>query len=241
MGPTSLVADRAAMRALLVREGPAVGLLLATNSVPLFGVAFGGWTLGTVMVLYWLENGIVGVLNVPRIALAALQVARRTPVTLPDRWTFMAASRGIGAFALIPLFIFHYGLFWVVHGIFVGALFAGIGPFGEVGAFGGASLATRANLDAVATGLIGLALYHVVGFVYWDLIRGEASRMTPSAVMNEPYGRLIVLHLTIIFGAFLVVMSGQTIAPLVLLVVLKTALQLGLLARTRQVAYSGVT
>jgi hypothetical protein len=218
---------------LLVREGPAVALLLATNAVPLLGVAFGGWTLGTVMALYWLENGIVGVLNVPRIALAALQVARRSPTSTPEPWTAASAFRAAGAFALIPLFIFHYGLFWFVHGVFVGALFAGIGPFGEVGAFGGATATTRADLSAVATGLIGLTLYHVIAFVYRDLIRGEASRMTPSDVMNEPYGRVIVLHLTLIFGAFLVVMSGQTIAPLILLVVLKTALQLGLLVRSR--------
>jgi hypothetical protein len=212
---------------------PTALLLVATNFVPLAGVAFGGWTLGTVMLLYWLENGVVGLVNVPRIALASLQVARRSATGEPEARSAPATLRALGAFALIPFFVFHYGLFWLVHGVFVGALFAGIGPFGDVGGFGGASVETRANLDAVATGLIGLAAYHVVAFVYWDLLHGEASRMTPSEVMNEPYGRLIVLHVTLIFGAFLVALSGQSIAPLLLLVAGKTALQLGLFARTR--------
>src|SRR6185436_3042508 len=45
------------------------GLLIA-NAIPLIGVLFFGWSLITVLVLYWLENGIVGLWNIPRIWLA---------------------------------------------------------------------------------------------------------------------------------------------------------------------------
>ena len=48
--------------------------------------------------------------------------------------------------------------------------------------------------------------------------------------MGQPYPRLVVLHLTIIFGALLVAQTGQPIAALALLVVLKIALELGGLA-----------
>ena len=39
-----------------------VVFLVAVNLIPLFGVLFLGWGLFPIMVLYWLENGIVGLL-----------------------------------------------------------------------------------------------------------------------------------------------------------------------------------
>lgn len=44
--------------------------------------------------------------------------------------------------------------------------------------------------------------------------------------MQLPYNRVLVLHLTIIFGAFPVMALGSPIWGLVLLVVLKTAMDL---------------
>jgi hypothetical protein len=34
--------------------------LLVANLLPLWGVLAGGWSVWTVLVLYWLESGIVG-------------------------------------------------------------------------------------------------------------------------------------------------------------------------------------
>jgi hypothetical protein len=47
-----------------------VAALLIANAIPLIGVLFFGWSLITILVIYWLENGIVGFWNVPRILLA---------------------------------------------------------------------------------------------------------------------------------------------------------------------------
>src|SRR3712207_5035022 len=55
-------------------------LLLAANLIPLVGVVFFGWSLLTILVLYWLENGIVGLWNVPKIILAKGSLV----ATLPD-------------------------------------------------------------------------------------------------------------------------------------------------------------
>jgi hypothetical protein len=46
--------------------------------------------------------------------------------------------------------------------------------------------------------------------------------------MGAPYARVVVLHLTILFGAFLTAMIGQPIGALVILVGLKTILDLAL-------------
>jgi hypothetical protein len=44
--------------------------------------------------------------------------------------------------------------------------------------------------------------------------------------MSQPYSRVVVLHLTIIGGAFLVASLGTPLALLVLLILLKTAVDL---------------
>ena len=48
-----------------------VALLIAVNLIPLLGVLVLGWGLFGIMVLYWLENGIIGLFNLPKIALAS--------------------------------------------------------------------------------------------------------------------------------------------------------------------------
>ncbi len=54
-----------------------VVVLVLANLVPVIGVLFLGWDVATILVLYWIENGIVGLLNIPKILLArgALNVA----------------------------------------------------------------------------------------------------------------------------------------------------------------------
>ena len=49
------------------RVGSSVGAVVAlivANAIPLFGVLFLGWNVWNILIMYWLENGIVGVFNV---------------------------------------------------------------------------------------------------------------------------------------------------------------------------------
>jgi hypothetical protein len=46
--------------------------------------------------------------------------------------------------------------------------------------------------------------------------------------MFAPYGRVVMLHLTILFGAFIIAILGAPIGALIVLVVLKTAFDLRL-------------
>ena len=86
--------------------GALVALVLA-NLVPLAGVLWFGWSIWTILTIYWVENGIVGFYNVLK----------------------MAAVSGIGKLGVIPFFILHYGMFWLVHGIFILTLPSFV-PFG---------------------------------------------------------------------------------------------------------------
>ena len=56
------------------RVGSSYGALVAlivANLIPLVGVLFLGWSVWNILVIYWLENGIVGVFNVLKMSTAA--------------------------------------------------------------------------------------------------------------------------------------------------------------------------
>ena len=46
---------------------PSVLVLLLANLVPLAGVVFFGWSVFPVMLLFWLENVVVGVFHVLKL------------------------------------------------------------------------------------------------------------------------------------------------------------------------------
>jgi hypothetical protein len=238
------VIDRVVRLALATSSTTSLVLLVAFNLIPLAGVLFWGWNVATLLVLYWVENGIVGILNVPKMLLA----------DGPDEpATRVVAVRGVGPVtvgrsgmtakaALIPFFLVHYGIFWLVHGVFVFALpqFVGaaagptfapdvFGPGFDPQTFEGVIVQTRSvgpDLSAVAWAAVGLAISHTASFLINFVGRGEYRKVSVARQMFAPYGRLVILHLTILFGAFLSLTIGSPIGAIVVLVLLKTAVDL---------------
>jgi hypothetical protein len=140
-------------------DSRALVALIVANAIPLVGVLFLGWSLWTILVIYWLENGIVGFWNVPRMLLAGGQLVpeadlERAMATAqgplrndtPERRFAQAqlsallrlGRNGLPGFARLGLagfFLVHYGIFWFVHGVFVFALPAFAGDFGGGSSF----------------------------------------------------------------------------------------------------------
>ena len=86
--------------------------------------------------------------------------------------------------------------------------------------------AKAAELQELAAGFIGLAISHGVSFWMNYLGRGEYRALSPAQLMTQPYGRLVIMHVTIIIGAFVSGFLGTPLGSLLVLVVLKTALDL---------------
>ena len=195
----------------------AVVALVVANLIPLVGVVFLGWSVWNILVIYWLENGIVGVLNVLKMSAATGEEATGLASALRINGQPVTSVSKVG---LIPFFVMHYGIFWAVHGIFVLTLPAFL------------SLASDTPLElgfgAVLFAAVGLAISHGLSF-WWNFLRGgEYRRTTPAVLMFQPYRRLIALHLTIIFGALAVTFTGAPVAAIAILVAVKTLLDLGL-------------
>jgi hypothetical protein len=74
--------------------------------------------------------------------------------------------------------------------------------------------------------VISLIISHGLSF-YWNYIKsGEYQRASLNALMTQPYGRVMVLHFTVLFGGWIVMLLGSPTLALVLLVLLKTAADL---------------
>ena len=204
-------------------------VLVAANLVPLLGVLFLDWDLATILVLYWIENGIVGVLNVPKILLARgpLRVGLPGAAQL-EPLMLMVSAPGALRFVLAPFFLFHYGLFWLAHGVFVFSLpfvWAGPSALGGEAPFPFGSAVRLIDLPpAIAIAAAGLALSHVVSFRLNFVGRREYLGVSAIEQMFRPYGRLVVLHVTIVLGGIAVGALGQPIGLLVVLVAAKTVL-----------------
>ncbi len=187
---------------------PSATVLVAANLVPLAGVALFGWDVFAVVFLFWLENVFVGLFNVLRM-LWIERGAERQPVV---------------KIALIPFFIIHYGLFTGVHGVFVFAL------FGQAGSISGFPTVENV-IDVIVAhrlwiAVLALALSHGFSFIRNYVAAQEYRRVTLQQLMAQPYSRVVVLHMTILLGGFLVMALQLPGIAVVLLVALKIGIDL---------------
>lgn len=169
---------------------PMVWLGLAFDLLPIYGVIAWGWNAVPLVMLYWMENIVAGVMTLPRIFIAGASFGP------------MGFLAGLG---LCVFFVFHYGLFCLVHGTFlVGfAAFAepqepGSLPMGDLFGIFQFGLNSGLHVDWM---LYAIALFQILVFVWEFLIKGGWKDTNPMAEMFAPYGRIIVLHFALFVGA----------------------------------------
>lgn len=193
-------------------QQPSMRLLLppvAANLIPLAAVLVLGWKLGDVMILFWAENGVIGLYTIARILAAGVRHPAQTILRLP----------------VALFFCVHYGLFWFVHGVFVFGMFTGTGMSDMESPFARAS---RELQDPwLRFSLLGLLITHGITYILGYLLTGEFRQANPVKEMAAPYPRLLVLHVAVIAGGFAIVAIGQPSIAVILLILLKTVLDLG--------------
>lgn len=224
MSHSGIVVDkkRTVARLRAVLRAPSVIALLVANLFPLYGVVALGWDLFALVIVYWLETGIIGLFAILNIALVS----------------------GWFALFLVPFFIVHFGGFMSGHLVFLVQLF-GSKPgtrFSEIPSF----LYHEVVWQGLWLAVLALFVSHAVAFIVYVLApylrryrpgapvpssRAASSDVEIGPIMFAPYARIVVMHLTIIFGAVLVLSFGDKIAFFVLLIGLKTAVDLWSLLR----------
>lgn len=181
-----------------------VAIALALNAIPIIGVLFWGWSAFALVFLYWFENVVIGV--------------RTLASMLANAAVSGGAIRWVAALAMGAFFTVHYGIFCFVHGMFV------VGLFGkpEAGPSENMIDVTLNLWPALAPGFASIIAWQVVKFVLF-FTSGQARRTNPLELMGAPYPRIIVLHVAIIGGAFLLMAFNQPLAGILALALLKTA------------------
>ena len=203
------------------RSAISTAALIGANVVPVVGVLFWGWTVFPLIFLYWLENVVVGGFNV-------LKMLTADP-DQPIEW--------IAKLFLIPFFCFHFGMFTLIHGVFVLTIFgkdAGLGPHPFHGGWPTPALVVQI-IHATGTGaaFIALLLSHGVSYAMNFLVGGEYKNVSLQQLMGQPYARVFVLHFVVIIGAFLVAAFHSSLPALIVLVVLKIGVDLAAHRRER--------
>lgn len=188
---------------------PPVLVILLINLIPVAGVLWFAWSPLLLLLLYWAENVFVGVFN--WLKLRGFE-AQKAP--------------GVEPFRISSFFAMHYGMFTLVHGIFAvvvgGLMFSGDEATHAAGVGREGGFEWLSFLIAIGS----IALLHLTDYVRWRMSQGWKSGSLDRQMM-APYGRIIVMHLTIIGGAAVLAATDAPVTYIALLAVLKTFIETG--------------
>jgi hypothetical protein len=175
--------------------------LVFANLIPLLGVLFFGWSLFPIMFLYWLENVVIGFFNVVRMARAEKKMPEGQKNLKLGGKPYDPSMKK----TLIFFFIVHYGLFTLVHGIFISVLF---GP-------------ANISLIGAIVGFASLFMSHYVSYRTNFIGKEEYKNLSAPDLFFQPYKRIVILHLTVLFGGIFAKAFGAPIIALLVLIALK--------------------
>jgi hypothetical protein len=202
-----------------VQQDRASGVALtAANLMPLAGVLFLGWDAGAIVLLAWSENLIVGFYAVLKIALLKVEKPAHHLVKL----------------FFILFFCMHFGLFCAVHGSFILHFFTlGGGAPSSLGGDWPFPLdvivqAWHRRLPGMEWQVLCLFLSHGVSFVQNYLLGKERASSNIMQVMVQPYGRMVLMHVAVIGGAFAAIWLSSPVPALFVLVGLKLMVDIAL-------------
>jgi hypothetical protein len=216
-------------RASLQPTSGSAAALVAANLLALGLVLAGLASVAGLVILYWAENVVIGVYTALRMLAAGRD-------SLPEK------------IAKTAFFSVHYGMFCLVHGIFVTALFlpreqlkalhAGPQWSGPLVVFQelwiGVSAAGLFSPRALLLPLIALVVSHGVSYYQNYLRSGRYLNAGAQDSFWRPYPRMVLLHVCIIGGGFLIVNHGSSVPVLAALVIGKTLIDLGLHQRSNR-------
>jgi hypothetical protein len=172
-----------------------IGSLFLSNLIPLIGVLFFGWSVSTILILYWSENVIIGFYNIIKMTLAKGETK---------------GPRTYERFFLISFFIVHFSIFTFGHAAFVFSFFGSDNP----------------SFVSLLPALLPLFISHGVSMFVHFIKNKEYERVSFDSLFFQPYKRVVIMHLTIVFGAWIATAFHLPSLVLVVLVFLKIAVDI---------------
>jgi hypothetical protein len=189
---------------------PHLGLLLF-HLMPVAGVLLFGWNATALLLLYWGENVILGLVTLAKVALSWLA---------KGPWYLLPAAFYCG------FFVVHYGIFCAVHGVMI---FVVTDPAGEprLEHLLGVVLDRMNGQTWLLWNMILIGAFHGFQFyAHWMFPRAWR-HADPQVEMFQPYGRIVVIHVALLGGGFAAQALGQPVVVVAALALLKALFELG--------------
>ncbi len=201
----------------------AASLVLA-NLIPAIGVLFFNWDPVGILFLYWAESAVIGIFTLAKILLSKgnsfYAKGTTTPMDIP--WA---------KYPLALFFMFHFGLFMLVHLIFLMVIFLTNFLLLETVPFSVGSMTI--GIASALVFIAALFISHGISFKMYYLDGKEFETANPVGLMFAPYPRIFVMQVAILLGfstVFPSLLSGGNPGGLklaaALMTLLKTAIDL---------------
>src|SRR3990172_1084297 len=200
--------------------------VLATSLVPLAGVLWFGWSASTLLAVFWGETLLAGTANVLRIGL------HRRLTRAQGHWRRQlqdSSKRAIGKNEpkSETTFLAEYAMilyvFTLAHGLFLGIFLIILNQ----NCRGEGPSPWQIDVESFRSGILAVAGITVLELLYDLLSLGQQPFSWLKARVQVTLGRVVILHLVVIFGAFLMMRFETPMSFLGILVGLKALMDLG--------------
>jgi len=222
-----------------MKQRPSAFVLILANLIPVAGVLLFDWNVATILVLYWAESVVIGILNVLRmICCQSDNILQGLPLpggqSLPKEVS-TAMTQGMPRvsvnsikFFLVPFFTVHYGGFCFGHlSLLLVFSSGGLAPLGIA----------SSKLDpwepSFLIAVAAIFFSHLLSFFTNYIGNDEYKRASLFVLMFRPYGRIITMQIAIIFGAAFVMFFGSPLPMLLILIAAKIVIDLRLHGKER--------
>jgi hypothetical protein len=198
---------------------PSQIILLLANIVPILGVLFWNWDLANILLLYWAETAMIAISALVKIFSypSASYSFNKKPLKTKSK---------MGIFLLKILFcsflLLHMGGFMAAH---LGFLFAVLSSKEY--------LPTELSLEVILNAfqaqriaLYSLCFSHAFSLVYNYFIKGERYIIKDDNFMIAPYKRIMLFHITLIIGAWIIATTKSGALMLTFFIMLKILVDL---------------
>lgn len=194
---------------LLLRLLQALGL----NAVPVAGVGIAGWTPATALALYWAETLVGSLFLALRIAVHRGRTSKRGHYREQLGLKFESGegpkAKPIHFKTFLAEFLAGSMAFSVAHGILLWLVL-------------GTALKGEVDFHALRTGLLGMAGFQLFGFLIDLPGLGDWPFANLKARAKDWFGRIMLIHLSLIGGMVLLTWRGESNAFLAVFMALKT-------------------
>ena len=222
-----------------MKQRPSAYALIFANLLPAAGVMLFDWNVVSILLLYWAESVVIGIMNVLRLVCCQTDdILQGFPLpggrSLPDGMSAAMSNsipKGYGRrfkIFMVPFFMVHYGGFCFGH-LSLLLVFSsdGLAPLGI------ASSTLDPWEPSFLIAVAAIFFSHLLSFFTNYIGNDEYKRASLILLMFRPYGRIITMQFAILFGAAFVLFLGSPLPMLLILIAVKIVMDLRLHGKER--------